>query len=93
MTTCIIAYQNTYRRQGEALTTSYIQNIPKDDKLQSQSLSVLSVRYYDLDPNLSKSIFENTNILYLHPNSNCLFLSNEPIFQYIRFEMNKTCFY
>lgn len=46
MTTCIIAYQNTYRRQGEALTTSYIQNIPKDDKLQSQSLSVLSVRYY-----------------------------------------------
>lgn len=66
MTTCIIAYQNTYRRQGEALTASYIQNIPKDDKLQSQSLSVLSVRYYDLDPNLSKSIFENTNILYLH---------------------------
>lgn len=66
MTTCIIAYQNTYRRQGEALTASYIQNIPKDDKLQSQSLSVLSVRYYDLDPNLSKSIFENTNIFYLH---------------------------
>lgn len=66
MTTCIIAYQNTYRRQGEALTASYIQNIPKDDKLQSQSLSVLSIRYYDLDQNLSKSIFENTNIFYLH---------------------------
>lgn len=28
MTACIIACQNTYRRQGEALTASYIQNIP-----------------------------------------------------------------
>lgn len=48
MTTCIIAYQNTYRRQGEALTTSYIQNIPKDDKLQSQSLSEVCLAYFTI---------------------------------------------
>lgn len=48
MTTCIIAYQNTYRRQGEALTASYIQNIPKDDKLQSQSLSEVCLAYFTI---------------------------------------------
>lgn len=90
MTTCI----NTYRRQGEALTASYIQNIPKDDKLQSQSLSVLSVRYYMTLIQISLKVFLKIQTYYIYiANSNCLFLSNEPIFQYIRFEMNKTCFY
>lgn len=94
MTTCIIAYQNTYRRQGEALTASYIQNIPKDDKLQSQSLSVLSVRYYMTLIQIFLKVFLKIQTYYIYiANSNCLFLSNEPIFQYIRFEMNKTCFY
>lgn len=94
MTTCIIAYQNTYRRQGEALTTSYIQNIPKDDKLQSQSLSVLSVRYYMTLIQIFLKVFLKIQTYYIYiANSNCLFLSNEPIFQYIRFEINKTCFY
>lgn len=94
MTTCIIAYQNTYRRQGKALTASYIQNIPKDDKLQSQSLSVLSVRYYMTLIQIFLKVFLKIYTYYIYiANSNCLFLSNEPIFQYIRFEMNKTCFY
>lgn len=94
MTRCIIAYQNTYRRQGEALTASYIQNIPKDDKLQSQSLSVLSVRYYMTLIQIFLKVFLKIQTYYIYiSNSNCLFLSNEPIFQYIRFEMNKTCFY
>lgn len=64
MTTCIIAYQNTYRRQGEALTTSYIQNIPKDDKLQSQSLSEVCLAYVTIWP-WSKSLKIQTYYIYI----------------------------
>lgn len=54
---------------------------------------MLSVRYYMTLIQIFLKVFLKIQTYFIYiANSNCLFLSNEPIFQYIRFEMNKTCF-